>query len=169
MNAKDRLDIAARQLDRILGFFPRAEGKATFLFAFNTALLAAVALNLQRGDLLNWIIAVPAGIAILVQTASIYYVYLTYFPSLDGGHESLIYFREIARTREAKYVEKFESVTAAALSRDFAGQIWRNAEILKKKFDSLKIAFILSAISLFPWFIFLVAVSVTHGELPTWK
>jgi hypothetical protein len=30
---------AAKQLDRILGFFPRVESKASFLFALNSALL----------------------------------------------------------------------------------------------------------------------------------
>lgn len=169
MNAKDRLDIASQQLDRVLSFFPRVEGKATFLLAFNTALLAAVALNLQRGDLHNWPIVLPAALAIIAQTSSIYFVYFTFFPSLEGGQDSLIYFREIAKNREARYLEKLESVSASTLSRDFAAQIWRNSEILTKKFDTLKLAFILAAVSLLPWFIFLVAASLTHGTLPAWR
>jgi len=56
------LQTATSQLDRILGFFPRAEGKAAFLFAFNTAVLAFMAINVHRGDIALWYIAIP-GIA----------------------------------------------------------------------------------------------------------
>jgi hypothetical protein len=169
MNEKDRLGIASQQLDRILAFFPRVEGKATFLFAFNTALLAAIALNLQRGDLSYWFIIAPAGLAMITQAISIYFVYYTFFPNLEGGQDSLLYFREIAKNREARYIEKLGNVSASALRRDFAAQIWRNSEILTKKFNTLKIAFLLAAISILPWLAFLVAVSLTHGTLPVWK
>jgi hypothetical protein len=46
------------------------------------------------------------------------------------------------------------------------GQIWRNSEILSAKFTAIKIAFILTALSLLPWFLFLLATSVAHPQLP---
>ena len=43
-------DTASVQLDRVLGFFPRVESKASALFAVDTGMLALLALNLRMGD-----------------------------------------------------------------------------------------------------------------------
>lgn len=169
MQNKERLDITSKQLDRVLGFFARVEAKASFIFAVNSTLLALIALNFHREDFSRWSIVGPAALSVLLIGVSLFFVYRCSFPSLKGGSNSLIYFREIAKRREAEYVEQFSAISEDAMTRDFTAQIWRNSEILTVKYDSIKIAFILSALSLLPCFIFLLMVTIIHSQVPIIK
>jgi hypothetical protein len=85
---------------------------------------------------------------------------------LKGGHQSLIYFSEIAVLRESEYVERLTSVDEDEFRSDLAGQIWRNAEIVKCKYSYLKHATIAAMLSLVPWTILLAATSLTHWKIP---
>ena len=156
-------DATEKQLDRVLSFFPRVEAKASFLFALDTGLLALVALNLQLDDFRVWFLVLPAAVALLIIGASLYFLYRCSFPLLKGGANSLVYFREIAKRTEAKFIDEFIAQNDDAHIRDLLGQVWRNSEILKMKFDAMKIAFILSAIALLPWIIFLALTAVVHS------
>lgn len=169
MDAKDRLAIAQSQLDRVLGFFARADAKASTIFAVDTALLAILCINLRPADVSHWYVVVPGAAAITLIVASLIYVYRSSFPSLKGGHSSLIYFCEIAKRTECKYIDEFERADAEALTADVLGQVWRNSEILKLKFDSVKAAFVLSALALVPWAIFIAATALQHAQVPILK
>lgn len=156
------LQAATNQLDRILGFFPRVERKAAFLFALDTANLAFIAINVHRGDMTTWYISVPGALATVLLFASIFFIYRCLFPNLAGGSASLFYFREIARRTEGKFIDEFASQDEKQLQRDALGQVWRNAEILTMKFNALKVAFLLTAISIVPMTVFLAAAAWTH-------
>jgi hypothetical protein len=82
---------------------------------------------------------------------------------LKGGANSLIYFREIAKRTETRFIDDFIAQAEDAHTRDLLGQVWRNSEILKMKYDALKIAFVLSALALIPWVIFLALAAVAHS------
>jgi hypothetical protein len=45
---------SAKQLDRILGFFPRVEAKASFVFAVDTGMLGFAVLNMRKEDFEHW-------------------------------------------------------------------------------------------------------------------
>lgn len=167
MNDKERLNVASEQLNRVLGFFGRVESKASALFAINSALLAILCLNLSRNDIHIWYLAASAILAVCLILISHYFLYRCAFPSLKGGNNSLIYFREIANRTEAKFIDEFVSAGEDELTRDILGQVWRNAEILKIKFNSVKVAFILTAISLLPWAAFLMGSAIVHGQMPS--
>ncbi|MGB7040221.1 MAG: Pycsar system effector family protein [Xanthobacteraceae bacterium] len=155
-------ETAEKQLDRIMGFFPRVDAKGSFLFALNTGMLAFLFLNLRPTDLHAWFLALPAGVAIVTLAASLINLYRSAYPSLKGGAESLIYFREIAKRTEAKYIDAFTKQTDAYV-RDVMGQVWRNSEILTIKYDAVKLAFILTAFTIIPWSIFLSAAAAVHA------
>ena len=157
-------DAAEKQLDRVLGFFPRADAKASFLFALDTALLALLALNVRPDDFRAWFLLIPGICALLMIGASLYFVYRSSFPSLKGGANSQIYFRVIAKRTEAKFIEEFVAQNDVARTRDLLGQVWRNSEILKLKYDAIKLAFVLSALALIPWAIFLCLAAVVHSD-----
>ena len=122
-------DTSETQLDRVLSFFPRVEAKASFLFALNTGMLALLALNLRLDDFLIWFLVIPAISFILLIGASLFFLYRSSFPSLKGGTSSLIYFREIAKRTEAKFIDEFVAENEDAHTRDLLGQVWRNSEI----------------------------------------
>lgn len=166
---KDRLDLCAKQLDRVLSFFPRVEAKASFLFAVNSTMLGVLALNVQRVDFFSWSHSTAAIASMGLLAASLWFIYRCTFPNLAGGHSSLIYFREIAKLREAEFIAAFRSLSKGRLFDDLASQTWRNSEILTIKFRSMKTAFILTALALIPWTAFLLIASVTHSQFPIIK
>lgn len=160
MDNKELVENAQSQLDRILGFFPRVDGKGSVLLAVNTGMLGFLAAQvLPFHSLTWWQITVPAISVVLLGT-SLWFLYRGAFPTLDGGHQSLVYFREIAARTEAKFVDEFSKQTVSEYAKDILGQVWRNSEILKAKFDSIKWAFIFLALAIPPWVASLVILSI---------
>ena len=84
------------------------------------------------------------------------------FPSLEGGRGSLIYFREIAKRKEAQYAEEFRSISEEDYLKDLLGQVWRNSEILTEKFDHISTAFNWTAFSILPWVGSLVLLAIHY-------
>jgi len=151
MTSEHQKTAALEQLNLILSFFPRVDAKLSVLLAVNTGMLAVLATNTPPPAKLSWLGATAAIIAVLLIAASICFLYQGAFPRLKGGFASLVYFREIALRTEHKFIEDFKGQTEEQRINDLLGQVWRNSEILKQKFDALKIAFILLAIAIVPW------------------
>ena len=86
---------------------------------------------------------------------------------LGEAPKSLVYFAEIAKRTESEYIHQYESVSVKNLTRDVAGQIWRNSEIVAVKYKYLKYAMISEMLSLLPWTALLVATSLTHWRVPS--
>lgn len=160
-------DVAERQLDRVLGFFPRIDTKASALFAISSAELAVAAVNMQLDDFKSWYIAIPASGFFLLVAVVFVLLYKCAYPHLDGGTNSLIYFREIAKLTEADYVRRYTSYVHSERLNDLSGQIWRNAQIASLKFQYLKWGTIALMLSLIPWTALLLATSLTHWKAPT--
>jgi hypothetical protein len=166
MDSKLILELAHKQLDRVLGFFSRVETKASFIFAVNSAMLGTLAVHVERVDLVR----LPTLIALVLAgaglCASYYFVYSSSFPNLIGGHSSLIYFKEIAKLREQEFIKAFREQTEDSYIDDVLSQAWRNSEILSKKFRAIKIAFFATGVSLLPWAAFLILASLVRATVP---
>lgn len=160
---------AEKQLERVLGFFPRVETKASFLFAVDTGLLGLGAVNLRREDLQHSCVVVFAVMFVALTLASLIYVYRCVFPHLKGGANSLVYFREIANHTERDFVDAFNSRADEDHAIDVASQIWRNSTILKLKFDYLKFAFVLTMLAIAPWAAFLASAALLHSPSLVFK
>jgi hypothetical protein len=150
----NRLDFARNHLLIILGFFPRVESKIGLLVGLEVAMAGYLAARLPQQHL--WLtmsvwtilgLFVTAGSLVL----SFVCLYRAMFPTLDSGHRSLIYFREIGCRTEPKFLAEYEKANDETLLVDMHRQIWRNSEILMQKFDRLKIAFICFAIAIPAW------------------
>jgi hypothetical protein len=72
-------EVAAKHLDRILGFFSHVEAKASFLFAIDS-LLGLIVTNVQRNDFVVWYYLVTLALAAVLFCASLYFVYRCIFP-----------------------------------------------------------------------------------------
>ena len=153
MDIQTRLDLAKDQLDRVLGFFSRVDAKSSIVLAIDTAMLAFLFAQAPALDQLQgWIMLTPA-ITLILLTVSMGYLYKQGAPSLNGGHQSLIYFREIANRTEANYIDEFIATSEEKYLKDILGQIWRNSEILKEKFDHLESALTALGLAILPWII----------------
>lgn len=163
MDASARLAAAAAQLDRILGFFPRVETKLSLVLGVDAALLGLLAANVPGARQLAWHMAF-AVVPVLLIGESLRQVYLGSFPNLAGGQRSLIYFREVADRTEPAYLAEFGTLTDEALAQDLLSQTWRNACILREKFDHLKRAFQLTAWALLPWAVTLAMFAAARAD-----
>ena len=84
MDQRQQSELAARQLDRVLGFFPRADAKGSVLLALDTGMLAVLAANLPSFGLLDcWLLITV--IPLVSIALSIWHLYQGAFPSLEGG------------------------------------------------------------------------------------
>lgn len=154
MDTKHLIDLSKDQLNRVLSFFPRVDAKISVLFSLDIAMLAVLANKAPLNEL-HWD-STPSLIALLALALialSLALLYQASFPRLAGGHSSLLYFREIARRREAAFIDEFSAQTEEAFLKDVLGQVWRNSEILKQKYDYIKYSFIVMICALPPWLI----------------
>lgn len=167
MDTARQIDVAKDQLDRVLGFFSRLDAKSSVVLAIDTGMLGFLVAHAPSFlDLQGWTIILPVVTALFI-TVSIGLLFFSGSPSLDGGHQSMIYFREIARRTEAKYIEEFISTSGEQYLKDILGQVWRNSEILKKKFDHLKWAMRLLIVAIIPWVVSLLLFAVHTAPLAT--
>jgi hypothetical protein len=143
-------DVAAQQLDRVLAFFPRADAKGSVLLAVDTGMLAVLASNCPPLSSFDWWMLI-ALLPLLLLGISLWHLYLGAFPTLKGGEESLIYFREIAKKREQSFIDAFGAQTEVAYVKDVLCQVWRNSQILTMKFDHISSAFNWMASAILPW------------------
>jgi hypothetical protein len=89
MENKRLSEIAATQLDRVLEFFPRADAKGSVLLAVDTGMLAVLASNYPSSGSFDCMLLITL-VPVLLIGISLWHLYMGAFPSLKGGHDSLI-------------------------------------------------------------------------------
>jgi hypothetical protein len=159
---QDERKEARDQLSLVLSFFPRVDAKASTLLAINTGMLALLASNAPPLLSMSVFSYILAGTTVAMIAGSLWFLYRVAFPALTGGHQSLIYFREIAKRTESNFIDEFVSQEEGSRVKDLLAQVWRNSCILTSKFDSLKWAFILMALAIIPWVVGLSLFSSQH-------
>lgn len=150
MENNRQAEILGAQLDRIIGFYEQADSKAQVVFAVGAGMLALLGSNAPPLRSFRWPMLFTA-IPVVLIALSFWHLYRQLFPRLEGGAGSLIYFREVARRPEAEYASAFKAQTEDAYVADLLGQVWITSEILRRKYDHLKSAFVLMALAVFPW------------------
>lgn len=160
------METIERQLDRVLGFFPRVEARINALFGVNTVLLAVGALNVSAPDLKLWYVTVPAFFVVAGLLVSYIFLYRANFPDVKGGQGSLIYFAEIQSRTEPNYQSELAACSDEQFRKDLVGQVWRNSQILCAKYVAVRIAIIATTLALVPFFIFLAVTASIHVRLP---
>ena len=155
MEQEQLTSIVQEQLSRTLGFFPRADARGSVILGIDIGMLALLAGNTPAWDLFGWYL-LPALIPVALIGISLWHLFQSFFPRLDGGERSLIYFREIARRPESIFIDDFLAQNSSDRIKDFLRQTWCNSQILTKKYDHLKNAFVFLAWAIFPWILVLI-------------
>jgi hypothetical protein len=163
------IDVIQRQLDRVLGFFPRVEARINGLFSVNTLILVIAAVNLSAGDLVLWYVTVPGALLIVGLATSYYHLFKANFPDDNGGEGSLIFFKQIQQRTEANYIGEFLTCHEEQFRSDVLGQIWRNSCVLCEKYTRVKQAIFATAVSVAPFIVFLIISATVHGRIPLLK
>ena len=155
MKQAELLKCSQEQLTRILSFFPRAETKAAIILGLDTALLAFLVPKFHAFSCFQpWMLVL--FLPVILIGLSIFFLYLSSSPQLNGGHNSLIYFKEVAKVSEEKYIKKFSKQSLTDHINDLISQVWRNSEILSVKFSYLKYSYSLLLVSILPVCIVLI-------------
>jgi hypothetical protein len=163
---ESKLKDARDQLALIHSFFPRVDAKLSTLLAIETAMLAAMAAGVPGWTDLRSLSIATAVIAGLLISASLWFLYKGAFPILNGGgNASLIYFQTIACRTENQFIKEYKAQTNESLIDDVLGQVWRNSEILRIKYTSLKFAFITLGCAIVPWAVTLGLFAVQRSNL----
>lgn len=159
-----RLELTLAQLDRLAGFYPRVEGKASFLLAINLGLISLVLLNSTLSPFFSAANG-PLLIFATLISLSIFDLISTFIPHLKGGmRTSKLYFGEISQIDCARFISEWRSMTDEDLLVDGSIQIWRNAEILGKKFRACDRAFKLTFLAMPLWlYVMLLAAAGSTG------
>jgi hypothetical protein len=143
--------VAKEQLNLVLSFFSRADAKASVVLGVDTAMAGYLASRMPSLKAMPyWQTLIPLTAFLLIGN-SIWNLYKGAFPNLEGGNLSLVYFREIAKRTEAKFIDEFMTQDPGDHVKDVLGQVWRNSEILTEKFKYLKVAFVFMALAVLPW------------------
>lgn len=152
-------------LNLVLGFFPRAESKTQFLTGLSVGMLGFLLATIDLSHHWSWLIFSLGVVAAVVLFAALIRLYSASYPNLAGGEQSLIYFREIAKLREAAFIDKVAALTEEGLFKDLAAQTWRNAKILGDKYNALKDAHTL-VLSALPFWLFASALAIALKQNP---
>lgn len=162
----ERLGLLLGQLDRLQGFFPRVEGRATFLFAAILAQLGILAVNFPLERPWTFTGAVSA-VAVVFLSLTVWRIYGSLFPHLKPApRPSLLYFVDVAGMNELDFVARAKNAHDAELLDDVASQIWRNSEILAIKFRRIREAFQFAAVALPLWLCALALIALETGRVP---
>lgn len=164
----DNLIAAAKdELQLVLSFFPRVESRSSVVLVIDTSMAAFLAASAPPLHSFSLSMAAMGIVTLVLLAVSIGFLYAGSAPNLRGGEGSLVYFGEISKHREHKFIETFAAQTERDYANDLLGQAWRNAKILGVKFLCLKWAFRFMALGILPWLVTLLlfANSGSHSML----
>jgi hypothetical protein len=156
---------ARDQLTLVLSFFSRVDAKLSTILAVDTGMLAALSASVPSLQHVSAWMAVAPVLTTGLIVVSYVYLYRGGFPDVKGGHASTVYFKEIAKRTEAKFIEEYSRHTPESLRDDVLGQVWRNSEILAQKFRCLKLAFIFMALAAIPWAVGLAVFALSRANM----
>jgi hypothetical protein len=113
--------VAKDQLNLVLSFFSRVDAKASVVLAVDTAMAGYLAGRMPSLKAMPyWQTLIPLAAFILIGI-SIWNLYKGAFPNLVGGDSSLVYFREVAKRTEAKFIDEFLAQDETTYVKDVLG------------------------------------------------
>src|SRR5438128_11442795 len=100
MNGQEQLNAAREQLRVVLDFFGRVETKLSVVLGVDLAMLGFLASKIPAAATVPVVGWLAVGVFALLSAGSLWNLYRASAPQLEGGHDSLVYFREIANRTE---------------------------------------------------------------------
>lgn len=153
---RERLQAAWNQLNLVLGFFPRIDAKLSVVLGIDLGMLALVGGRMPPLHVMDWWLLLIAALFATAIAAGFYHLWKGAFPDLNGGTNSIVYFKSIARMSESAFRHAYSTACPATLANDVLNQAWRNSKILDCKFGSLRKAFVAAICAVIPWVILLI-------------
>lgn len=152
IDSKDRLPTAQWILERNLAWIAAADAKVAIIVTINTAMLGGLAGTFGWTDAHRTCWAYLAGlVAFLLSGTGVFCAAMAMFPRTNGPKQSLLFSVPVAGMPLSDYQAALRDRTDDQLLEDFAGQVHRNAEIAKSKFEWVRLAMIWSFLGMPAW------------------
>lgn len=146
-----KISLAEANLDRLLEWISRYDGKAVAILALDTAMLGYLASVAPPFSEWSWSFGIAMVASVGLSFASLLYLYTGSYPTTSTNRESLVFFGTIARKSERDFVLEFTHRTDESHLADVLAQCHRNSEIIDVKFARLKTAFVLMLATVPAW------------------
>lgn len=118
LNERERLQAAWNQLNLVLGFFPRIDTKLSVVLGINLGMLALAGSRMPTLDTITGWMLLTASIFVTAIAASFYHVWKGSFPDLNGGTNSIVYFKSISRMSESAFRQAYNATDPLELAND---------------------------------------------------
>jgi hypothetical protein len=149
---KDRLTTAQWILERNLAWIAAADAKVAIIVTINVAMLGGLAGTFGWSDAHRSYWAYGACImAALLSGSGVFCAAMAMFPKTDGPKLSLLFSVPVAGMTLPDYQEALKIRSDEQLLEDWSGQVHRNAEIAKRKFEWVRGAMIWSFLGVPAW------------------
>ena len=152
--AKDRLTTAQWILERNLAWITAADAKVAIIVTINVAMLGGLACTFGWSDAHRTSWAYVACVAAVILSGSgVFCAAMAMFPRTDGPKQSLLFSVPVAGMNLPDYQAALKDRSVEQLLDDWAGQVHRNAEIAKRKFEWVRVAMIWSFLGVPAWIV----------------
>lgn len=152
--SKDRLTTAQWILERNLAWIAAADAKVAIIVTINVAMLGGLAGTFGWSDAHRSYWAYGACMmATILSGSGVFCAAMAMFPRTDGPKQSLLFSVPVAGMTLPDYQAALKDRSDEQLLEDWAGQVHRNAEIAKSKFEWVRAAMIWSFLGAPTWVI----------------
>mgnify|MGYP003583007090 CR=1 FL=1 len=153
MNIDSKISQAETNLQRKLEWVGRHDSKIVFVTGIIIAMLGL--LTSASSKIVNWDfwLYLIFGVTALLLFISLFFVYKSQYPKTFSSNTSLNYFGTIAELKFDEFKCRTKQATDDEYLDDLLCQIHINSQVLKLKFQFLKISLILLGASVIPWLI----------------
>jgi len=146
-----------RHLQRQLHWIGAADAKVGPVFAIDTAMLAVLSALIPERQAWSIFPAIVAALSGLLLLGSIIALAVATFPRTKGPKGSVLFFGGISDYDEEEFIRRITMAPTEDMRRDYARQIYRNAQIATAKYRFVKFAMIGTFSAVIPWLLAIYA------------
>lgn len=151
MDIKTRIEIAEKNLQRLLEWVSRFDNKSVIILGVDTGMLGVLATFAPPFKSLSSAAIMSALISFLLLGLSLLFIYLGSYPRTTGPKMSLLFWGCIGKCNFSEYKDSFLKQSDEEYLNDLLEQCHRNSEIIDEKFTNLKKAYHMLFVGLLPW------------------
>jgi hypothetical protein len=150
-SVEKQLDLAEKNLDRLLEWVTRFDSKTSVVLGLDTGMLGAIGALAPAARFWDSLMLVFAILTMFFLSMGLLFVFLGNYPRLKSPNDSLFYFGSACRKDLNQYKQEFCKRVPEEHLQDLLEQCHRNSEILDHKFSYLSWAYVVLFASVIPW------------------
>jgi hypothetical protein len=151
VNEITRTQLLESALDRILRLISAADSRIAPLMTIDLAMLGFIAALLPTSPKFSALLTFFALASIVFLGLSLWWIFHTAFPRIEGPGGSIIFFGAIVKHSAEKYRELTLALSGSGYFDDLVYQCHRNSQIAHEKFKAVRNAMKFLGWAVVPW------------------